>query len=291
VATGTLIVVLDQGTRELRGFDAATGRARFVLLARGTGPGEFQRPAMLVALPNGFAILDHATSRVTAFDAAGRARWNVPIPLALQASGVCVAPQARVVVSYRRRDSSVVTLDSSGRVVQREQVPWRVARPTTLDFAHEAAMAGPLATGRCVVAPLFGSEWALVAAGPEAPTVHRYIEPGPEPVVTSSRRVLNRTSEHVVIEQTNASQTPTVAYGVLVRGDTIIVQAAMTRRAPRRILDYYDGRSGRYLHSRILPVLATSLAIDASGTFFATRIGDEHQELIAMRPVRAPEGR
>lgn len=284
VVSGNLVLVLDAGTREVRGFDVRAGAQRFIHPALGIGPGEFKRPALLAATPTGYAILDQATSRLSAFGLDRRLQWDAVVPDVFQLQGLCVDAMQSAWLSYRRRDSSIVVVDSAGvrRAVHR--IPWRVARPTAVDFAHEAFTSGTSRDGRCAIAPLFGSEWATIATATGRLHTYAYREAGAEPVMKTTQRVLDRSLGEVVVQNTNTTDAPPISHGVMQRGDTVIVYAWMTARHARRTLDYFDGRTGRYLHSRVLPTHFDALTIGPDGTFYGTRIG-EPSMLIAMRPT------
>lgn len=284
VVSGDLVLVLDAGSRELLAFDARTGKSRFTRSARGTGPGEFKRPALLTATTTGYAMLDLASARFSAFARSGTLEWDIVVPDPFRLQGVCVDAARSAWLSYRRRDSSIVVLDSAG--VQRavHRIPWRTSRPTPIEFAHEAFTSAPSPDGRCAIAPLFGAEWATIATGTTQLRSFAYREPGPEPVMKTSQRVLDRSLKEVVLEQTNTTDALPISHGVMMRGDTVIVYAWLTARHPRRTLDYFDARTGRYLHSRLLPTHFDALTIGPDGTFYGTRIG-EPSVLLAIRPT------
>jgi len=284
VVSGDLVLVLDAGTREIRSFDARTGAQRFIQPARGIGPGEYKRPALLAATPTGYAVLDQATSRLSAFGLDRRLQWDAVVPDVFQLQGLCIDAKQSAWLSYRRRDSSIVVVDSAGvrRAVYR--IPWRIARPTTVDFAHEAFTSATSRDGRCAIAPLFGSEWATVNTATGRLQTYAYREAGAEPVMKTTQRILDRSLSEVVVQNTNTTDAPPISHGVMQRGDTVIVYAWMTSKQPRRTLDYFHGRTGRYLHSRVLPTHFDALTIGPDGTFYGTRIG-EPSVLIAIRPT------
>lgn len=284
VVSGDLVLVLDAGNRDVQAFDARTGVRRFTQPARGVGPGEFKRPALLAATASGYAILDQATARLSVFTRNQRLLWDAVVPDVFLLHGVCIDAKQTAWLSYRRRDSSVVVIDSSGLKRGVHRIPWRVARPTTVDFAHEAFTSAPSRDGRCAIAPLFGSEWATLSMETGRLAVHTYREAGAEPVMKTTRRVLDRSLNEVVVENTNTTDAAPISHGIMQRGDTIIVYAWMTARHARRTLDYFDARSGRYLHSRVLPTHFDALTIGPDGTFYGTRIG-EPSMLLAMRPT------
>jgi hypothetical protein len=289
VVSGALVVVLDMGTREVKGFETSTGKAQFTLTARGEGPGEFRRPAKLVATPDGFGVLDHATARLTGYDRSGRYRWDLTIPEIFAVTGACVTPQYRVFVSYARRDSSIVQFDTTGRRLSYIRLPWSVPRPSPVAFAHESRLSAATTSGDCVVAPMFGREWATFTTGvsPRG-RVHGYREPGQEPVMKTTSQTLDRSRTKVIIQQTNTTETDPVASGAMTRGDTAVILSYNTKRRSNSLLDYYLASSGRYLYSRNLPMSFTSVAVDSNGTYYATVITEKEQALIAMRPERLP---
>ena len=289
VAIGTRVVVLDAGTRDVHLLDAASGRTLRRLPARGTGPGEFKRPSLLLAAPDGFAILDQAAARMTAFSRDGKPAWDFSVPDAARLAGACIPGGDRVLLSYRRSGHSLSIMDTSGRPVPSEKtrhIPWRTLRPDGPDFAHEHRLGPPGSDGRCAVIPIFGGEWAMAGPLPQPPTVHRFAEPGELPRIRQARRILERTATHVIMEGAEISSTRPVAADVMRRGDTVLVVATPVHAPKRRVLDYYEASTGRYLHSRRLPALFTAIALGPDGTFYAAHIGERTQVVAALRPAR-----
>lgn len=287
--TGDLVAVLDAGTREVHALDARTGVTRFVLKPRGQGPGEFKRPAMLAASPDGFVVLDHANARLTAYDRTGRRAWDAVLDNIFVIDGLCVRNGPSVVVKLKRRDSSIVEYDTTGRRTAVRSFPWKFVPPNDPGFAYSAFTSDASPQGDCVVAPIFGSEWGVAAAaGP--PRVFGLKEPGVPAVVVTSERILQRTLTRVLVEGSQQSDTRHASRGALIRGDTAIVYAARTQQFPLRVLDYYSVRTGDYLFSRRLPYSFNTLTIGADGTFYGILISQTELAVIAMRP-ESPQSR
>jgi len=111
-------------------------------------------------------------------------------------------------------------------------------------------------------------------------------EPGPQADVKVAERTLDRSLTKVTVQSFQTSNTAHASRGALIRGDTAIVWAADTKKSPMKLLDYYDLRTGAYLHSRKLPFRFVALTIGADGTFYGTLIDATAQSVIAMRPER-----
>jgi hypothetical protein len=288
VTNGDRVTVLDKGTREVLSFDRKTGRTLLRLPARGIGPGEFKRPSHLVSAGTGFAVLDQASMRLSTFDLQGRLAWDIVLPDMLRVSDVCVLSPSRALVHYQRRDSSIVVFDSAGRRLSVRSVPWSVPRPSPIMFVHEAFLSPPSRDESCALVRYFGAEWAELPNGASngAPiAVHRYVEPGAEPVVIRDDEPLDG-RKPIPKNVPQVTETAPIAKGALLRGDTVIIVGARTKSDPHRLIDYYERTTGRYLYSRRLPFTFVSLAVDSEGTFFGTLIEENLQALVAFRPER-----
>lgn len=288
--TRDALIVLDVGTREVHALDARTGIERFLLKATGQGPGEFKRPSMLAATPSGFAVLDQANARLTAFDRSGRSQWTAVIADVFAMEGLCVRPGNRIVTTLKRRDSSVVEYDSTGRRTAVRSIPWKELLLGGVGFAYSHMTSAASPNGTCLTAPLFGSEWAVIAASGDA-RVMRLLEPGAQPAVAVSNRVLERTPLHEVRQQVQQSDTPQASRGVMIVGDTAIVYAAHTRTFPLQWLDYYLASTGEYLYSRKLPAIADAITIGTDGMMYVGVIGANSSAVLALKPVTLEQAR
>ena len=285
IMAGPVAVALDLGTREVHGIDPATGDERFVLAARGVGPGEFSRPRHLVTTPDGFAVWDAASSRLTAFAPNGAPLWNTTLTIGTSFSGLCVTSDRLIHVVTNRPDGSVVTFNAAGRPVATRSIRWRTLPPGLPSYAYDGTVSGNPSGTHCAFAPRFGGEWAVIpATGPirTAPLV----APGPTPQVQSrevSREKSLRGSTVIVTRE--QSTTPPTSAHIAWRGDTVFILAAQPARTPQKILDAYDSRTGAYLYSRRLPRVALNVALPPSGLVLAATLGDEMAGLYAVAPV------
>jgi len=291
VISGPLAVTLDDGTREVYGLELETGRPRFVLRPRGSGPGEFQRPLSIIPTPTGFAVWDIATNRLSAYTRQGTLAWDTPLPVGGNLVGMCVTPGPRIHVVLRQRDSSVLTFDTAGRSLGVRSVPWRTLPPKLPGFAYQGALTGDGGSGACAMAPLFGGEWAVIPdAGPIR--THALVTPGKPPAVKTtviSREVTGLNS--LRIRERQESKVPAVSAGVAMLGDTAFILAAEVTGYYRRVVDVYHLPTGRYVESRILPFLASGLAVGPQGRHVVSYLRDEQVGIAMLKRVPPPPGR
>jgi len=280
VVAGDLVVVLDLGLREVSAFDASTGATRLQLAARGEGPGEFRRPAQLAAALGGFAVLDHATSRLSVFDARGRFTWDTPILNAGGAEGLCVQRDGRIVVKHPGSKDALMTFDSTGRTISKRSLPW--PDPGIKPAAMSAFVAGPDALGNCMFARRFGSEWLLVRSDGKLARLP-YVSQHPEATVAVKTGPKKRIGDEATFTRTEFTSNDAAVSSVMLLGDTMIVRGGPAERDGYRILDYYLLPSGRYVHSRRLPSVFIATAVAPGGAFFGTTINEESGALVAFR--------
>lgn len=289
IANKARVVVLDGGTREVRVLDLSTGDIRLTKMATGVGPGEFKRPALLAQSVEGFAILDHASGRLSNFSVAGDLLWDFPLPDMFELAGICIPNEESVIVQYNRLHDNVVHLDTAGRRLATKIVPWTNMEREVVLVGLTGFMSNRVHSGGCAFAPLHGAEWVHQPASSDVtPKVHAFVEPGDDPIFETTERILAKDGSKVDVELTQISNSPVVAQGVQAIHDTVVINAWTTKQFPRRILDYHHLPSGRYLYSRVLPFVVNGFAIAPDGTFIVSHIGDTDQIVMAMRPVARP---
>lgn len=288
---GNLVAVLDLGTREVIAFDRDSGRTQFTMSARGEGPGEFKRPALLVSDGTSFGVIDHATSRLSMYDTRGTMHWDAPLPDAASVESACLLSDARVLMKVAGIEKAIRLVDSTGRTIAQRTLDGYDRDHPPPAFAASARLSGPLAGDRCALVPSFGRTWYTINAEGTM-GAHPYIEPGAEAVVRVATNTLDKSWRSEVRRETQTSAVSPIARGALHIGDTLIVQAGATHRTPYRLLDYYLMPGGRYLYSRLLPIAFVALAVGANGTFYGAAIDDEVSWIVAFRPTRvAPRSR
>lgn len=291
VFTQGMVVVLDDGTREIRALDARTGALRLLLKPTGQGPGEFTRPSLLASTPTGFAVLDQANARLSAFTLQGKLEWDAVIEGAIMVRALCIAraPDSHaspLIRAYRyERDSSVMEYDTTGMRTAVRHVPRAAAQVDSQGFGYSAYISDAGPDGSCVLAPMFGAEWAVI---PPAGAVKMYAfrEPGIPAVTTTQERIMERSGSEVRLEVMQMTDTPHSARGALLFGDTAIIYAAHTRESRTLLLDYHLLKTGAYLFSRRLPATLNAVTVGPDGTLYGTRIEQDAQYVVALRPRR-----
>lgn len=283
VADG-VVGVLDLGTREVIALGTDSGQTRFTLSARGEGPGEFKRPARLLNSASLIGVLDHATSRLTLFNARGVMARDTPLPDASNVESACGFPDGSFMVKVAGVRNALRVVDSVGRTLRQRALPGHDMNRPPPTFATSAYLAGPMSKHRCALVPSYGRWWyTLDARG--TTIAHPYVEPGADGVVRVASSALDKSWRGEVRKETQTSAASPIARGALHIGDTVVVQAGGTKRSAHRLLDYYLISNGRYLYSRTLPLAFTALAVGPDGTFYGAVIGEEVSWVVALRPT------
>lgn len=280
-----VVAVLDLGTRELHALDASTGKTLFSKQAKGSGPGEFKRPALLLRDEDHFGVLDHETARLSVFTTRGVLAWDAPVESAFDVEAGCALPGARFLLKTSGFGKSLMLVDSAGRALGRYSVPRAAAGASAPSFTESAKLTGPIRGDRCAIVPIFGANWFAIDARGSV-TTHTYVEPGDAPVITVSTTVLEKNGRDEIRRATQTTNTSPVASAALHRGDTLIVIAGKSKRDAGRVLDYYVLPSGKYVYSRRLPMSYTSLTVAPNGVFFGTVIGPDWSMVTAFEPSR-----
>jgi len=282
---GSVITVLDLGSREVLGLDLTSGKTLFTKAARGAGPGEFKRPAMLVRAPQQFGVLDHETARLSMFSSSGSLVWDAPVANIFDVESACALSGARVMLKTRGFEQSLSILDSTGKHMGTYSVPRTDPKAEMPPFTEAAALAGPMRGDHCAVVPMFGARWFVVDAR-GAITARAYVEPGETPVIQVASTLLEKQGRGGILRATQTTTTSPIASGALHRGDTLIVIGGKSPKDQGRVLDYYAVHDGRYVYSRRLPMSFTSLTIAPNGVLFGTVIGPDWSAVVALEPSR-----
>ncbi len=279
ITTRGTVVVLDERTREVLGFDAGTGRNRLLLKASGEGPGEFRQPRWIGPTQSGFVVLDIATARLTAFDSLGGMQWDAPMKSGTVIEGVCVLRSGQLWSKVGGAIGSLIRSDTTSRILARVSLDARA--DSNAGFGWSGFVAGPDAADNCVIARRYGTEWFVVAPSGIVAR-HSYIERMTEPAVDVIVKPGKKDGKLQNFQVTQKVESNASAADAMLRGDTLIVRAGGATRDKFALLDYYSVSTGRYLHSRRLPFIPNALTVGADGVFYATSIANESAAVLAL---------
>ena len=285
--TRSAVIVFDQGTREIHALDLASGATRFVLTAKGEGPGEFRRPMHMATTPELIGVLDAATSRLTVFSETGRYLWTTRVADGPAVEAMCLLPRGILRVKYLGALNAIATVDSTGRVVSRTSLPVSRELLNAPVFANSAFIANGCSSTSMAVTPYFGSAWYGVSPNGSA-TRFAYREPGREAIVTSKLNRRDKVGSTVVTATNLTSDVDPITAGAFQRADTVMVRAGATKRLPHELLDYYRATDGAYLYSRRLPFPPNALAFSADGHLLLTDIGEETSAIMRLSMTARP---
>ncbi len=279
--TQHVVVVLDLGTREVHALDLETGATRFVLKASGEGPGEFRQPIRIATTLQLIGVLDAATSRLTIFSDAGRFLWTTPIASGAAVESMCLLPRGVLRVKYMGAENAIATIDSSGTVLSRTSLPVRRELLNAPSFANSAFIADGCTNTAMAVAPFFGGVWYSVAPNGSAKQFP-YREAGREAVVTTKLKRRERVGSNQIVQFSMTTDVDPITRGAQQHGDTIIIEAGITKRVPSALLDYYRAATGEYLYSRRLPFTPNGLVFSAGGQLYLSTIGTETSAIVRL---------
>jgi len=283
--TKSAAIVLDLGTREVHALDIQSGATRFVLKAKGEGPGEFKRPTHIATTPQLVGVLDAATSRLTIYSEDGRFLWTTHITDGPSVESMCLLPHGILRVKYMGASNAIATIDSTGKVLSRASLPVSRELQNAPSFANSAFIADGCTSSAMAVTPFFGGVWYSVAPNGSAKRMP-YREAGREAIVTTKLKRRERVGSTQITESSLTTDVDAITRGALQLGDTVVVEAGGTNQFPSQLLDYYRAASGEYVYSRRLPFTPSALAFSAGGQLFLANIGNETSAIVRLSTTK-----
>jgi hypothetical protein len=266
------VFLFDYIDQRLLAFDTA-GRVRWTYGGKGQGPGEFMNVRdIVVGAGGGVDLLDAENARITRVDRNGRVARLISIADVDAYAGQMVPlPDGRFLLLTSQADSSVVVVDSTGRVTERSEFPWagyaRLQPIARQGFATEDGTSW-------IFAFAMGDGW--FASQGARTSVHGFVEHLDFPeLVTEQRgrdtRVTRKARYH-----------PCTACSLSLSGSTLSVLFGGYSRDAYRLLDEYRSSDGQYLGSRKLPSRSHLIAVQ-DRTYYVI-VEDPAPRLLALRP-------
>lgn len=270
VVSGGVVFAFDDAKGTIAGFDASTGHLRFVVGRKGSGPAELALPvAGERSASGGYQVIDLGRRRLVHVDALGRANDRALLAQAGPSPGQLCDLRSRFLV-YDPLAPWLRTLDTLGVVRDSIAPPWEDF--DTLPLGGRIAWLRAGAGGdRCALLLTTGRGFALLD-GDGRWTRHDYVE----------RFEVSGAGDRAAEEQVEL----TAAADAEFSGDTLIVLFNGRTKYASRLLDRYDGRTGAYLASDVLPFQTSDFAV--AGPFVIARVFNDSTPptLIAVRRRR-----
>lgn len=259
------VSVYDAGRHAIVRF-GRNGSLHWTFGGPGAGPGEFSRVDDLELDAHGRTwALDPETARITVVSPTGELVRMVPLDAVDErAARVIPLPGGRAVLFLHARRRPLAVVDGTGRVLDRRAFPWD-------DFSELPPLATQVESDRAPGEPA----WALAFAmgdgffgfdSVEELGYHGwYVEPiaFPRVVVSRSEEGDRTSTTREITDPEFAAQSVSVADGMLA------VLFVGKGEHPRRLLDLYRLKDGRYRASLLLPRAATNVDL-ADGIAYAT---------------------
>jgi outer membrane protein assembly factor BamB len=268
------VYVLDAAAHRLVALDAADGSVAWVAGSKGSGPGEFQSPTAVAALPGGrVAVADPQNNRITILGDGGFVSRTISSRDASDVTSLCGLSDGSLVIATLADTQPVLTMSPDGRVTGRYDLPWPdvAARPPITRAAKLVSAGGPA----CVLLLTLGRGFATFEGG-RFTQRREYVERLELPHAEVTQTLRSRTQR--LVERQIA------AYDGAVDGGEIALAFEGRTADARRIIDVYELSTGTYLRSYRLPYPANGLA-RFGGRYYLLAERDGYPVLTALSLV------
>lgn len=246
------LYVFDHGRNALLKFDDA-GHLLWSQGREGSGPGEYKRVRDIAIGFGTILVVDAANTRIARIDKqSGRHLGYISLANVGLGEWVQVLDTTRTLVVTGGHETSAFIIDNYGAVQKEFSLPLPDYRDTDwlLRQIVMAKMDAPSASW--TAGYMMSSAWVNVPSGKQ-PYISHFVESQSDGKVEQRRSGSTQTT--MVKNATRGVQT-------LSRdGNTLIALFAGSTKDKLRILDYYDLRSGKYIHSRLLPFAASNFVV------------------------------
>jgi hypothetical protein len=264
-----------EGDQRVQAYDTLANRL-WVIGRDGSGPGEFRNIRDIKIGPNHEVwVHDPSNARITRLGPSGNVAGFVSVQQVGHSETIVPATATTVTLLPSYADADILTIDTTGTIVDRDTVPWSGYHDLeTLSRQFETA--SDPSTGQWVMGFSFGNGW-FAFEGHGGSGRRYYVEPTRFPPV--------------VKEVTNGGATVS---SKLVRGDLSAANIALQsdtvfilfggKELVRQKLDLYSWTSGKYLGTMALPEPVDDIAV--SGSFLYTMASHPVPRVVVYRRVR-----
>ena len=262
------LFVFDGTMAHLVAIDAESGAPLWTVGRLGKGPEEFAGVAALFRdRASGVGVVDIQNRRITRVTALGQVSGRVPLTSGQQPNQVCAFGDNRFVAADVFQ-LSLLVVDSTGALIKRLSPLWPDLAGTTSNDSRQVGLWNDEAGSRCLVTLFSGRGFALLSPGQE-PVVGRYVE-------TFDAFGMGERKDEREIQFWATGDAEFVA-------DTALILFAGRTIDRGRLIDRFNGASGRYLDSYRLPFKTTEFAA-GNGLMFV--LDSSETQILALRARR-----
>lgn len=241
------VYVLDRGGSRVVAFRAADGSVAWLAGREGSGPGELKRPQGITRSPRGEVIVaDAGNGRLSVFGTDGRFRRIVSFSTPPYFDNLCALADGSVVVRSLGPVEPMFRVDARGAAVATPRLPWKDLNGPYGAVARQGWLASVPGTDDCVFALRLGRGFTRYSDGRFGPA-HPYVEGFDVPATEVQR------GSRGEFKGERVSGSVEAARGIGVSRDQLMAAFWGQSERQGRVLDYYDLRTGAYLHSEPLP--------------------------------------
>ena len=262
------LFVYDGAMAHLAAIDPESGGMLWTLGRVGQGPEEFAGVAALFRdRAGGVGVVDIRNRRITRVTALGQVSGRVPLINGLQPNQFCAFGANRFLAADVVQ-LPLLLVDSTGALINRLTPLWPDLAAATSNDSRQVLLWNDEAGSRCLVALFSGRGFALLSPGQD-PVVGRYVE-------TFDVFGMGERRDERELQFSATTDAEFVA-------DTVLILFAGRTADRHRLIDRFDGTSGRYLDSYRLPFRTTEFAA-GNGLVFV--LDSSETQILALRARR-----
>lgn len=241
------VYVLDKGASRVVALRAADGSVAWLAGREGSGPGELKRPQGITRSPTGEVIVsDAGNGRLAVFGTDGHFRRAVAVGTPPYFDNLCALSDGSILLRSLAPVAPVYRLGRDGTPLSTPALPWSDLNGRYRAVARQGWFAHDPVTGDCVYALRLGRGFTRYSAGRFGPA-HPYVESYDLPTTHVQRGSGGQFKGERISDNVEAAR------GIGISGPHLLVAFWGTSDRQGCVLDYYDLRSGEYLHSEPLP--------------------------------------
>lgn len=269
-------VFLVEGDQRVQAYDTLANRL-WAFGRDGGGPGEFRNIRDIKLAPNGeIWINDPPNARITRISTQGKRVGFISLQHAGYSETMIPGPGATATLLPPSAESDILTIDTTGAVVDRDTVPWSGFHQLE-HLSRQFRTANDPATGRWTMGFIFGNGW-FAFEGHGGSDRRFYVEP------TSFPGIVKEITNGGATVSSKLMRGDLSASAIAMQADTFFVLFGGKKEDFRQKIDLYSWSSGRYLGSIALPSPVDDIAL--TGSYLFTLNSHPVPKLAVYRRVR-----